>query len=155
MLFNGKNISNYFNNYEEFQYLLNPKCIFTINGSNSGVNSLLLIDKIKLCACFDDGLIKIFDLNDYNCLYKLEGHNSPVLSISLMHNKNIISGSCDKKIKIWELINDKYINIKTIEGHEDTIEKVIQLKNGFIVSCSADGKIKFWDENNNYKCFHF
>ena len=122
MFYNGKIINNnYFNNYQEFQYLLNPKCIYTINESNSGVNSLLLIDKFKLCASYDDGLIKIFDLNNYNCLYILEGHSSPVLSISLMLNKNIISGSCDKKIKIWELKNDKYINIKTIEGHEDTI----------------------------------
>ena len=153
MFYNGKIINNnYFNNYQEFQYLLNPKCIYTINESNSGVNSLLLIDKFKLCASYDDGLIKIFDLNNYNCLYILEGHSSPVLSISLMLNKNIISGSCDKKIKIWELKNDKYINIKTIEGHEDTIEKVIQLKNSIIVSCSADGNIRFWNENNNYKC---
>ena len=88
MFYNGKIINNnYFNNYQEFQYLLNPKCIYTINESNSGVNSLLLIDKFKLCASYDDGLIKIFDLNNYNCLYILEGHSSPVLSISLMLNK--------------------------------------------------------------------
>ncbi len=43
-----KTFPNYFNNYEGFKYILNPKCKYTINESNSGVNSLLLI---KSCSC--------------------------------------------------------------------------------------------------------
>ena len=146
-----KKFPNYFNNYEGFKYILNPKCIYTINESNSGVNSLLLINKKYLCACYDNGLLKIFNLLNYELLYELKGHSLPVLSISLMLNNNIISGSCDKTIRIWELKNNNYINIITIIAHEDSIEKVIQLKNEYIISCSSDGTIKFWNDKN-YNC---
>jgi WD40 repeat protein len=92
---------------------------------------------IRVC---NDKLDKICDLN---------GHEACV-SCFLLMNEQLISGSDDSKIKIWDLSSHKCIN--TLDGHEASIEKLIfSSTTQRLVSCSKDQIVKIWSLNNNTK----
>ena len=72
-------------------------------------------------------------------------------------NNNFITCSYDNSIKIWSLINNEYLNIKTIlNAHENRIWKVsyYNIDKEDIISCSDDSLLKIWEkmENNEYQC---
>ena len=47
--------------------------------------------------------IRIWDLNKKSCEYKLEGHNGPIMGLTILQNKQLVSCSADKTIKIWPI----------------------------------------------------
>ena len=61
-------------------------------------------------------------------------------------NLNLISGSYDSLIKIWDL-NLKTC-IKIYQGHLNIIYKIIEIKKNLIASSSYDKTIKIWDLTN-------
>src|ERR1700733_8595627 len=58
----------------------------------------------------------------------------------------LISGSADKKIKIWNLNSEKCIS--NLEGHTNWVLKIIKLNSSEIASCSWDKTIKIWNIKN-------
>ena len=91
--------------------------------------------------------IKIWNLNNYNCIVTLSEHTNYVWFLIINEEKDLlISWSNDKSIKIWDLIT--YKCIKTINAHAHTSYvyglSFINKKNIFI-SCSYDQSIKFCD----------
>ena len=60
--------------------------------------------KIFICGGVSNDIV-IFNSDNYNKITTIkESHNGNIRGISLLNNGNIISGSEDKKTKIWELI---------------------------------------------------
>ena len=51
-----------------------------------------------------DGRIKIWNVEEGKCLKTLEGHTSAVYCIEVLDNGEIVSGSDDKTIRIWNLV---------------------------------------------------
>ena len=47
--------------------------------------------------------IRIWDLNKKSCEYKLEGHNGPIMGLTILQDKRLVSCSADKTIKIWPI----------------------------------------------------
>ncbi|MBH8554918.1 WD40 repeat domain-containing protein, partial [Nostocaceae cyanobacterium CENA357] len=74
----------------------------------------------------------------------LEGHNSPVISVSFSPNgQQLASGSSDT-IKIWDVTTGKLL--KTLTGHNSPVISVSFSPNGQqIASGSLDKTIKIWD----------
>ncbi len=56
-----------------------------------------------------------------------------------LRNRNLVSGSVDKTIKIWDIETCECI--QTLTGHNDWINDLKELKNGNIISGSNDIKI--------------
>ena len=71
----------------------------------------------------------------------LEGHTDWLRSVFVKDNL-IISGSCDKTIKIWDI--NTGICLKTLEGHKDRVWTVF-VKDNLIISGGCDNTIKIWD----------
>ena len=73
-------------------------------------------------------------------------HHSNVIK-SLMFSpdgQRIVSGSHDKKIKLWNVRNGQ--RLRTLKGHTANIEAVVFSPNGTqIASASLDGTIRLWD----------
>jgi WD40 repeat protein len=80
----------------------------------------------------------------------LSGHISFVTSLALLPDGNIVSGSDNTTLKIWDVNTNECK--KTILGHQCNIKSVITLPDDKIVSCSVDGNIKIWDINDDFKC---
>ena len=80
--------------------------------------------------------------DDFDNFHYLEGHTSCVRVIYQLQNGNLISGSDDKTIKIWDL-NTK-ICIATLSGHDSLVWALCQLQDGRLISSSYDGTLKIW-----------
>jgi WD40 repeat protein/energy-coupling factor transporter ATP-binding protein EcfA2 len=78
-------------------------------------------------------------------LNRLEGHDAPVMSVSISPDGKILaSGSYDKTLKLWNLNTGQ--EIYTLKGHQHTINSVSFSPNGkLLASSSEDEIIKLWD----------
>ncbi|CAG8461370.1 10173_t:CDS:10 [Ambispora gerdemannii] len=76
----------------------------------------------------------------------LVGHQGNVKCVGFVgqEGREIISGSSDNTLRIWDTESSKEIGV--LEGHESRIWDVSSNKNGSVVSsASGDGTIKLWD----------
>lgn len=78
----------------------------------------------------------------------LHEHKSYIMSISISNdNKYIASGSDDKTIRIWNMLD--YKQLKILIGHESSVESIAILQdNKYIISGSWDETIRIWDIEN-------
>lgn len=73
----------------------------------------------------------------------LFNHEDRVLTINVLKNGDLVSGSSDKTIKIWDKDTGKLK--KTLTGHTDYVKQILVLPNGNLVSASFDFTIKVWN----------
>ena len=77
-------------------------------------------------------------------IMSLEGHEKGVNSLDFIGEKWIVSGSDDKTLKIWNLLDQKCV--ATLEGHSHNVDSVcFDPDLNVIISCSEDETIKVWD----------
>ena len=95
------------------------KCIKTITGHTSNVNSLLLLKDKRIASCSADKTIRIYDpSNDYHFDQVIERHSSWITSICELDDGTIVSCSKDQSIMIGDyfLFNDFcIITMRSIE----------------------------------------
>ena len=60
----------------------------------------------------------------------------------------LVSCSCDKTIKIFDINGKNYKNLQTLDYHKDRVFYLIELNNKYLVSCSDDKSIIFYFKNN-------
>lgn len=73
-------------------------------------------------------------------------HKGEIGCITLLQNGNLISGSLDSSVKIWDPNTGQ--TFKTYEGHINQVTHIIELVNGNIASCSTDKTINIWDRHS-------
>ena len=74
-----------------------------INVHNDTIKDLCLIDENTFASVSFDSTIKIWDINNLDCLQTLEEHKGKVTGIIKLKNKNVlVSCSCDETIKVWK-----------------------------------------------------
>ena len=85
--------------------------------------------------------IAIWDLKDDIIL--LKGHTSIVNCFCVLPNGDLVSGSYDKNIRIWDVLSGvcKFI----LKGHTKSVNTVNIIKDKFICSSSLDETIRIWD----------
>ena len=64
----------------------------------------------------------------------------------VLENGDLVSGSEDSTIKIWNVDNGTVK--RTLTGHIEWVKKLVMLENGDLVSCSDDTTIKIWNTEN-------
>ena len=87
--------------------------------------------------------------------YKIEqiiekAHDKLLNGIFELPDNKILTGSLDFSLKIWQEINNKYENIKTIKGQCGAICSMTQLSNGNIITTAGNNNnINIWSRQNN------
>ena len=89
--------------------------------------------------------------NDFNIQFKnpihiLNNHTNFILSLTVLNDGRLISGSADKSIIIYNKITYKPDLI--IKQHNNNVCCIIQLSSGILASCSDDNTIKLFNINN-------
>lgn len=122
----------------------NPTLEYT--GHEGAVNSLSQSLAHELVSGSWDGTAKIWDVETGQCKQTLEGHSHAVSVLSLP-NGITITGSQDKKIRLW--YNGKME--KEIMGHDDIVRGFIEVPqlNGF-ASISNDEVVKLWSMDGSH-----
>ena len=73
---------------------------------------------------------------------KLTGHFEYIISLAVLKNGYLISGSKDYSIKIWDT---KSVLLKqTLTGHFGDVVSIVVLPNDHLASASDDKTIKIW-----------
>ena len=126
---------------------LNWRCVFTLPGHSSFVNSLAISPDGKILSSGScDKTIKIWNLETTELLGTLTGHSDRVNSVAISYDgKMLVSGSSDETIKFWNLHNGDLLC--TFPGHSMEVNSVaINPKHQIIASCGgADNTIKLWN----------
>jgi WD40 repeat protein len=73
----------------------------------------------------------------------LLGHSDPVKALILLSNGDLVSGSEDYTINIWNIVDGTVK--RTLHSHKNHILALQELDNGDLVSGSNDCTIKIWD----------
>ena len=131
---------------------------------SSAVRTIATFPSGNIIGGFNDGAIKIFDIQ-LSIIQNIENaHEKKILSIVVKDENNFISGSSDNRIIIWikNLNNDKFEINQIIENVQkenkktQNLFKVIYGLNNSLISCSNDTTIKIWEQdknnNNKYNC---
>jgi WD40 repeat protein len=95
----------------------------------------------SIIAGSGNGIIFLFDIIKGKCLYKLQGHFSPVLCCKFSSDDlHIFSSGLDGKIKIWKISNGLCIN--TVLNHQENVWSFdVSNDSRFIISACLKGKI--------------
>jgi WD40 repeat protein len=88
-----------------------------------------------------DRSIRIWNVENGECLHVLNGHADTVYKVLVFKNL-IISASLDHTIQIWDLDTGK--NLRILKGHSHWVNDICIVEDN-IVSCSADKCIRIWE----------
>ncbi|XP_063168895.1 katanin p80 WD40 repeat-containing subunit B1 isoform X3 [Candoia aspera] len=114
---------------------------------SSNVSSLVLGKSSGrlLATGGDDCRVNIWSVNKPNCIMSLTGHTTPVESVKINTNEElIVAGSQSGSIRIWDLEAAKIL--RTLMGHKANICSLdFHPYGGFVASGSMDTNIKLWD----------
>jgi WD40 repeat protein len=58
---------------------------------------------ISSCSMDPKNTIKLWDVDDYNMIRELVGHFNSIICFELTFDRNLLSGSNDKQMKLWNL----------------------------------------------------
>ena len=118
------------------------------------VNAIAFSDDEKTIISSAGNDIRIIDAESGRIKQTLNGHKSPVKSISMFpDNKKFASGSYDKTVKIWGASQrfDRWgkktgKELLTLSGHTDWVNSVAVSADGrTVVSGSHDNNVIIWD----------
>ena len=125
------------------------KPIKTLQEHTGDVWTLKMLPYDQLASGSFDKTIKIWDLNNFQCVGNLIGHKAEVRCVELLPNGLLASGSIDSAIKIWDLRT--FTCKKTLDDHVGSVQGLLPLSFNRLASVSGDKTVKIWDLNN-FKC---
>jgi WD40 repeat protein len=100
----------------------------------------------KQILCGTGGTIdnlKIYNYDTGDLIQTLIGHSSSILSIEMLSEQFMASGSSDKKVIIWDLFS--YSIKYTLTGHTSEVFCIKRLSSNLIASGDWSGKIIVWN----------
>jgi WD40 repeat protein len=129
------------------------KCIKTIkfNEMRSHKSNILYLNNNRFAISYNN-IIEIYNLNNFQLLNKLTGHQYDIFSLGLFKdNKTFASGDMKGNIKIWKFDNNNYICIGNItsEMKNLTILNLQYLSTGNLASLTNQ-RIEIWKSVSPY-----
>ena len=82
--------------------LINSRCLFSLEGHENTISSLIILKNELLGSSSWDYTSKIWNLETRNCVYTLKGHKDIVWCLIELKNGDLASCSNDKSIIVWE-----------------------------------------------------
>ena len=119
------------------------------NAHDKGINYVDIKDENNFITCSSEGNIHTWIKKENKfTLDKIIKHaHDNIITKAIYYQNKIISCSWDKIIKIWEIKNKNYQNIKNLINSEWVSTILLLEDKKILVSAGFDGT-KFWDLNN-------
>lgn len=116
------------------------KEIYTIKWSPTGPGSANPNRNLVLASASFDSLVRIWDVEQGKCLYKLTRHSEPVYSVSFSPDgKYLASGSFDKCVHIWSADTGQLTN--TYRGTAGIFEVCWNSRGDKVGASASDGSV--------------
>jgi WD40 repeat protein len=119
-----------------------------LNNHTRIVWSIVLLDNESFASASDDGTIKIWKINSALSFLLIKDLNnmSPLYSLAVLKNGQLVSAGIDPQISIWQ--KDTFVLIKVLKEHVTTVLGLAVFKNNSFISVSADETIVIWDSDS-------
>ena len=136
--------------------LANTKQIKYEKKINILINSVTSIIKINnkngLAVAAGNDILIIDDFNTYNPKNPetMSGHSKTITSIILLNENQLVSGSEDKTIKIWDI--EKRTCTSTITGNYERIDSLLKI-NDNTIAAGSQNTIRFFNIDNKKELF--
>lgn len=119
----------------------------SLTHSSSVIESLTYLEdqqQIALGSNWPDNMIQTWCLNTGKKLKTFSRHTNTVTALAyLQSRKQLISGSDDKTLKLWDLSGKE---LDTFHGHTASVNSIVDMPDlQQVASGSRDGTIKIWD----------
>ncbi|KAJ6254517.1 wd repeat-containing protein pop1 [Anaeramoeba flamelloides] len=130
--------------------------IATLRGHQKPIRALLFHPTKPLLVSAGEEGIFIWDLDDLELVGSLckttsnNSHNGKVQCLEwLLDGKYLISGSADRKLKVWDFVSENSFDcLTTIDAHKTEILVLSFCRqNSILASSGIDSVIKLWDLN--------
>ncbi|MCX2744991.1 WD40 repeat domain-containing protein [Mangrovivirga sp. M17] len=125
----------------------NLSVVKTIKESQKSVRAISISEKRgEMAVGYSDNHIRIFSLEDFECLYSYLAHDNSVFTVEYSEEGDkLISGGRDAKIKVWDAL-EGYELQEEVVAHMYTINNLAYRADfKYFVSASMDKSIKVWD----------
>ncbi|CAO2819171.1 unnamed protein product [Amaranthus hypochondriacus] len=104
-----------------------------------------LLDPMKLASGSDDCTVKLWSINERNCLHTIRNIANVCCVQFSPHSSHLVSfGSADYKIYCYDLRNAN-APWCVLAGHEKAVSYVKFVDSATLVSASTDNTLKLWD----------
>ena len=113
-------------------------------GHTKSVNLIILFANTQLISCSDDTTIKVWDINNFQCIKTLLGHDAEVINVVELDSEKILSSSSDKVIKVWNVFDGSCTKTMKLTVNPSCILRFI---NNQIIGC-CESFIYFWKVDN-------
>ena len=110
-------------------------------------SKLIKFDKNTLLSCSDDSTIKIWSVNDKECVASLTDHEGKVNDIIIIDENHILSCSDDKTLRLWNLEDIECVQVVNTKNIENCLCKLSDDK---ILVGGKDNYIKIYDIDLEY-----
>lgn len=136
-----------------------PKLIQTLKGHTQDVYALEFVDEDRIVSGSGDKTLKLWSVSEGECLATIQSpplpQNSPpresgITSLSISQDRKLIAtGSLDRLVRVFELVDDDFKLIETFEGHLDSVYSVtFDSHDSTVISGSLDRTIRKWSLNS-------
>lgn len=116
------------------------KEIYTIKWSPTGVGTNNPNRNLVLASASFDSTVRLWDVEQGRCLYKLTRHNEPVYSVSFSPDgKFLASGSFDKSVHIWSVDTGQLTN--SYKGTAGIFEVCWNHRGDKVGASASDGSV--------------
>ena len=129
------------------KYILKPNTKENEDLKEDSVTKIIQLKKSNnlIASSLINGNIYIWDLNTKKVSFNLEAHKSSIWSLIELNNGLLVSGSSDKTIKIFDVLNQNINALATLKSHRGTIFCLCEIENNKLISGSEDKTLKIWD----------
>lgn len=127
-------------------YNASPEILMTLEDPTGSIWSFdITPDGRKVVYGAGDNSLKVWDLQDWENIWILEGHSETVNCVCITPDgRKAVSGSADNTIKVWDLQSGECI--RTLEGHDRTVLCIRITPDGKkAISGSEDRTLREWD----------
>lgn len=116
--------------------------IATINGTGSPIRHLKAITPNLLLASSDDGVIRLWNLEEEQVVRSFEENRSPITALRV-RGEEFISGAEDGALLRWRLDSER--PLRSFKGHASKINSVGYLDARTMVSVGYDRTLRVWN----------
>ncbi|CAF0883492.1 unnamed protein product [Brachionus calyciflorus] len=121
--------------------LMAKKSLKIFEGHSSNVFFLCILPNDIFASGSQDGIIKIWSIENGKCLRTFLGHRGEVLDLKLFSNGQLSSCSFDKTIKFWDYTTGQCLQTLNLQNVYSTT--ILEGENNTIISALSDYSITF------------
>ena len=106
--------------------------------------SLAALADGRLAAGYDDGAVRIVDVDAGVVVTTLDGHTGEVAALTVLPDGRLASGSTDKTVRVWDV--GVGACVATLTGHTEAVNvgSLVVLSDGRLASGSEDRTVRLW-----------